>query len=575
MMAGRKTLKLTVAALAFSLLSAGVAVAPAARADDGVEQWATSCNIPGLDYAKPQESDTAYAGGPVMVKPDKYGRHTPILMVHGFLGNSKQVDSGPQTGQFSKPIDLKTDESNMPPRTSFIGMLQDMGGTAVYTFDYHDHAARWVTDPRIGQNLSRAIECLNEKSDEKVIVIAHSMGGLATREALSVFQGMTDRVSQVIQFGTPNTGSDIAAVINGLPLLQDLSFPHIRLLLSICGRYTSSSLNAYDNMKFTTDDLTLSSVELMLCKGLSQSIATLRSGAGAALATGSSSLSNLASLPIGMPVHALSGDIQLLTPGAGYFFDDFALGSPSLGDQMVPLKSSQSKSTTQTKVTCHYNLYVLTPAAGMDSLMKRFGPLASTTRDVSELFMNEVAGAPRSPCFHGNLMRNIDLTSDALRFVVNDLLSRPDPAFKHRKPIDLKSARVPAMCGRPAGNLVNGSLPIPAGSYGATVTTYAINALEGDIGEVAGAVALNCNGGTSTSPDELLFYGWDGELLNSVNIGQLTKQTALVTEIRLLNNKAVVNWLTNGGQSNAAKKTIQKSGTFTWDGSAINFENLN
>ncbi len=71
-----------------------------------------------------------------------------------------------------------------------------------------------MTDPRIGPALADSIACLARRSGRDVIVIAHSMGGLAVRFA----QGQTvdgTRISglldRVVTIGTPSDGSQLLA----------------------------------------------------------------------------------------------------------------------------------------------------------------------------------------------------------------------------------------------------------------------------------------------------------------------------------------------------------------------------
>jgi pimeloyl-ACP methyl ester carboxylesterase len=124
----------------------------------------------------------------------------------------------------------------------------------VFTFDYQQFSARWVDDSHIGPALGAAIDCLYQATGEKVIVVGHSMGGLAARYAVThPGVGGIDRateVSTVVTFGTPETGSLIAllaaggantaaaaGLVNG-----DLILPLLRLFLAECGTLATSSL---------------------------------------------------------------------------------------------------------------------------------------------------------------------------------------------------------------------------------------------------------------------------------------------------------------------------------------------
>ncbi len=109
-------------------------------------------------------------------------------------------------GAFSERIDKTSSRvGEVNVTRSLIGQLQTVPGVAPFTFDYHEHSGRWVSDPpSIGPALGDAIDCLFDRSgSEKVIVVAHSMGGLATRYALGEDRDRADKVSTVVTFGTP------------------------------------------------------------------------------------------------------------------------------------------------------------------------------------------------------------------------------------------------------------------------------------------------------------------------------------------------------------------------------------
>lgn len=116
---------------------------------------------------------------------------TPVLFVHGFFGS---------------PRDFRRERDGRP---SMLATIAATDGVAVYTFDYSKHASKWVTDQAIGPALAESIQCLERASGRKVIVIAHSMGGLATRLAQGqVVRGrsVADSIERVITIGTPTRG---------------------------------------------------------------------------------------------------------------------------------------------------------------------------------------------------------------------------------------------------------------------------------------------------------------------------------------------------------------------------------
>lgn len=80
---------------------------------------------------------------------------------------------------------------------------------ATFTFDYQARSLYWASDTRIAGCLSSFLDAVSQAhrttgGDGRIVVIAHSMGGLALRYAL---QGKGNTVPNVITMGTPNLGS--------------------------------------------------------------------------------------------------------------------------------------------------------------------------------------------------------------------------------------------------------------------------------------------------------------------------------------------------------------------------------
>jgi pimeloyl-ACP methyl ester carboxylesterase len=126
---------------------------------------------------------------------------TPVILVHGFSG---------------LPADFLRSKNGAP---SMAATLEKMPGVATVTFDYSKYALRWVTDPHIGPALAAAIVCLAERSGHHVMVVGHSMGGLATKYA----QGQTvagtrvaSVIDRVVTIGTPYEGSQLLSLTNGV-----------------------------------------------------------------------------------------------------------------------------------------------------------------------------------------------------------------------------------------------------------------------------------------------------------------------------------------------------------------------
>ena len=127
-------------------------------------------------------------------------RGVPVLFVHGFAG---------------APSDFRRRRGGWP---SMLIAVRDLRGVVVYTFDYSAHALDWVTSPSIGPELGRAIVCLAKVHSAPVIVVAHSMGGLAVREAQGqVVTGASVAASlgAVITIGTPFEGTQLLGFADG------------------------------------------------------------------------------------------------------------------------------------------------------------------------------------------------------------------------------------------------------------------------------------------------------------------------------------------------------------------------
>ena len=145
--------------------------------------------------------------------------NTPVLFVHG-------IDSGPATWtQGSVGLTLT------PPLDyvdSALGTRQQVTG---YTFDWSAYSGlkpgsklSWVNGPPApgpGPLLAQAIECVAGKSGRKVIIIAHSMGGLIAMDASTIGSASKD-IAAVFTLGTPYSGSQLDSAATGpyLPVSQ-------------------------------------------------------------------------------------------------------------------------------------------------------------------------------------------------------------------------------------------------------------------------------------------------------------------------------------------------------------------
>jgi pimeloyl-ACP methyl ester carboxylesterase len=201
----------------------------------------------------------------------------PVLLVHGY-------NSGPETW-------------NADTRNGYASV----SGTCIDVFDYKNWSTHWVTDSHIGPALATRIDQLATASaagggSGKVIIVAHSMGGLATRCAVaeSCNGGKSDvkgHLRELITFGTPNTGTWLRGTGLGYGALGGAS----SLLSGAC----YASFNGANP----------------ICE---QIRALLTSSATKAFTPGSTQLNGLPSVPAKIPVFAVAAHVEAVTSLFGW-----------------------------------------------------------------------------------------------------------------------------------------------------------------------------------------------------------------------------------------------------------------
>jgi len=384
-----------------------VVVSPSPTAGRAQPRGVADVRCPGVELAPSlsKDPDRNPDGSEVRISPDSRGKFVPVIMIHGWTGRSTHTEK--RDGAFSHRIDLSTNQvGSVNADRSLVGQLQRNPGAAVFTFDYHDYSARWVDDSHIGPALGDAIDCLFRATGEKVIVVAHSMGGLATRYALSTKgKAGVDRateVSTVITFGTPNTGS-VAAMLGAaaadVSAVTNSQLAVLRLVLAGCGRMSTSSLQTGT-----------------VCDWLPEQVRAFDSEAGRALRYGSRQLAALKPFPKTITVNALAGDTTFEVPKLGWFTMPWDTYKVPAGDMIVTTGSATHGASTETKAKCSYQLNAVRGATDTAALYLKL----AAQNDVARQPLGAFSGA----CFHGSLMRTIQLTNEATGAVNEDIQSR-------------------------------------------------------------------------------------------------------------------------------------------------------
>lgn len=358
---------------------------------------------PGVALAPFLPDDVAPDGAPVRATP--MARWHPVVLIHGFTGRA--THEAARSGAFSHVIDMYAGSGDIDlGDRSLVGQLQDVPGAAVYTFDYHTASARWVTDPAIGDALAEALTCLSDAYGTPVVAIAHSMGGLALRQAMHLTDDagvpVAERVSDVVTFGTPNTGSEVSAAVGRGLDAATTSGPGmlVRLLALACGAKATAD----------ADD------DGVVCGLFGNPGRMFESEAGRALRSGSSQLAELPAWPSEVRVTALAGNTVLQRSEVTWWglAPSRPLASVAAGDVIVGVDSATVNTFESYQATCTFELNA--DRTQQDYVLRWVGLRADS----------DVARIPTpwglwtdNPCYHGNLMRTVNLTNVATGVVAD------------------------------------------------------------------------------------------------------------------------------------------------------------
>jgi pimeloyl-ACP methyl ester carboxylesterase len=313
-----------------------------------------------------------------------FGTKTPVLMVHGFHEGTDVWASLTKAIQRGVP-----------------------DAAVIMPFDYP--GTQWVTDPGVAPKLAAVISCLAADSARnggpgKIVVVAHSMGGLAVRCAVSAACAKTAaanpaQVGLEITLGTPNTGSLLATAGNGL---------------SDAGQVSCEAILLIEN------SLTVP------CPDLLGSLFGANTPAAQALEGGvngkpSPAIASLPALPSTVPLDAIAGQVTVTT--SLFQLGTFRIAGPQLADlgDLVVSEASALDGAPPTS-PAHPGTSAQHPGPGAGAVTIPCGTVSVATL---------IGGGPpvASPvtCWHNTETTNATWQADVLT-AINDAVTALGPA---------------------------------------------------------------------------------------------------------------------------------------------------
>lgn len=271
------------------------------------------------------------------------GSTMPVLLVHGFADSPEVWETG------------------SPSMVQALGRVP--GVFVAPPFDYSRDSLQWVDDPAIGPALAQRIDCLARASAAahgpgRVVVVAHSMGGLALRYAASQRVGdraVADDIARVVTIATPEDGSFLASAAT--ELWQRAKGPNPSLLGALLRVGCGPPARADQGAPLAP-----------LCELLSQS----RTPAARAMEIGSPQLASLPQFPPSVRVDTIAGDVSLTVR----VFDGPTTTLERAGDLVVGADSATDRAGgtgTTTTIGCDAPLYEpvgdVTQLAGLPPLV--------------------------------------------------------------------------------------------------------------------------------------------------------------------------------------------------------------
>ncbi|WP_156945001.1 triacylglycerol lipase [Bradyrhizobium sp. Ec3.3] len=157
-----------------------------------------------------------------------------IVFVHGWTGKAVQTWTNERTGAYWPEL-LRTDPA--------------FADANIYVLEYP------AATPDGGLTINEISELLYGRlfadkvlSHERVIFLAHSLGGLTVRQMLLNHKDLADKVSLLFFFGTPTEGSDLATI--GKYLSYDPIVPAVEPIKGSADSYLKNLMISWGAAKF-------------------------------------------------------------------------------------------------------------------------------------------------------------------------------------------------------------------------------------------------------------------------------------------------------------------------------------